>query len=55
MKRPDFGDDLKIVRCFFPGVKEVLLTAGVQLPAKIFRLPQGPLLGLTNGALVGEY
>jgi hypothetical protein len=52
MKRPDLGDVLKIGKCIFAGVNDLLHTIGVQIPAKIFRLPHGPALGRTNGAHV---
>jgi hypothetical protein len=40
---------------FFPHVKNLLSITGVQIPAHIFRLPQGPPLGRTNGAHVEVY
>jgi hypothetical protein len=52
MKRPKFGDVLKIGKWFSSGVKGLLYTTGVQINAKIFRLFHGPPLGRTNGAHV---
>jgi hypothetical protein len=47
MKRPDFGDVLKTDKWFSEGVKGILLTATVQIAAKMFGLPHGLLLGRT--------
>jgi hypothetical protein len=33
MKRPDFGEYLKTGKWFFSGLKGLLLTTGVQIPA----------------------
>jgi hypothetical protein len=33
MKSPDFGEFLKISKCFFSGLKGLLRTTGVQIPA----------------------
>jgi hypothetical protein len=39
MKRPDYGDGLKIGKWIFSGVRDLLHTTGIQSPAYIFRLP----------------
>jgi hypothetical protein len=44
MKRPDFGDVLKIGKCF-SSVKGLLCITGVQIPAYIFRLYHEPPSG----------
>jgi hypothetical protein len=54
MKRSDFVDVLKIGKLFSPGVRSLLHTTEVQIPAYIFWLPRGPPLGRTNGAHVEE-
>jgi hypothetical protein len=59
MKRPDFGEFLKIDKWFFSGIKGLLRTTGVQAPPKFLCYRTGHRWGAVvisrrNGVSSGE-